>query len=265
MSTDLTPEHSARPPGSAGEYDVAAAYQYVDSVVQHADVMTVGGHAWHGWALREAFLAGCTHHRDTGSHVTPILEEVAASPYAIELDETTGQVLTCPECSSTSIGFSTHLFGIATRKETRGPVNVDIIALSFRCEDCGEQWQLQMESCRGRQGQALSVALEINPQPPSLGVAEQPEQLSSATETLGQHLDELCEEHFRAGLKAGSIAALESLMVGLKRKWTVRLAFRISPMFVLREFKEGIEKEPSLDRGSESSLSEFSDGGMPLG
>ena len=255
------PEHSARPPGSTGEYDVAAAYQYVDSV------MTVGGHAWHGWALREAFLAGCTHHRNTGGYVVPILEEATASPYAIELDESTGQVLTCPECSSTSIGFSTHLFGIATRKETRGPVNVDIITLSFRCEDCGEQWQLQMESCRGRQGQALSVALEINPQPPSLEVAEQPEQLSSATETLGQHLDELCEEHFQAGLAEGAIAAIKATQAALESSWKVRLGMRIFPLTVMRRVGKLIEEQFPLqaDRGSESSLSEFADGGMPLG
>ena len=260
------PEHSARPPGSTGEYDVAAAHEYVDSVVQTADVMTVGGHAWHGWALREAFLAGCTHHRDTGSHVTPILEEVAASPYAIELDETTGQVLTCPECSSTSIGFSAHLFGIATRKETRGPVNVDIIALSFRCEDCGEQWQLQMESCRGRQGQALSVALEINPQPPSLGVAEQPEQLSSATETLGQHLDELCEEHFRAGLKAGSIA-IKAVQVALESSWKVRLGMRIFPLTVMRRVGKLIEEQFPLpaQASSESLPADHSSEFYPLG
>ena len=178
MSTDLTPEHSARPPGSAGEYDVVAAYQYVDSVVQTADAISpCGGHAWHDWALREAFLAGCTHHRNTGSHVAPILVEAA--------------------------------------------------------------WK------------------EAPP--------ERLEQLSSATETLGRHLDELCEEHFRAGLKAGSMAALESLMAVLKRELSVRVAFRISPMVALREFKEGIEKKLSLDCGSQSSLSEFGDGEMPLG
>ena len=264
MSTDLTPERSARPLGSPGFPEVEAAYRYVDSVVQHADAISpCGGHAWHGWALREAFLAGCTHDRDTGSHVTPILEEVAASPYAIELDETTGQVLTCPECSSTSIGFSTHLFGIATRKETRGPVNVDIITLSFRCEDCGEQWQLQMESCRGRQGQALSVALEINPKPPSLEVAEQPERLSSATETLGQHLDELADEAF----KRGSITTLKTLETALKREWVVRLAFRIWPMIVLRKFRERIEEAPPLpaQASSEGLPADHSSELYPLG
>ena len=123
-------------------------------------------------------------------HIVPTVEEVTASPYAIELDETVGQVLTCPECSSTSIGFSTPPFGITARKETRGPINVDIITLSFRCEDCGDGWQLQMESCRGRQGQALSVALEINPTPPSLEVAEQPEQTLLASAFNDGHSSE---------------------------------------------------------------------------
>jgi hypothetical protein len=174
MSTDLTPEHSARPLGSPGFPEVVAAYRYVDSVVQHADAISPrGGHAWHGWALREAFLAGCTHYRENGGYIVPTPAEVA--------------------------------------------------------------WK------------------EAPP--------ERLEQFSSATQTLGRHLDELCEEHFRNG----SVTALKALEAALKGEWMVRLAFRISPMIVLRKFRERIEKEPSLDRGSESSLSEFSDGGMPLG
>jgi len=167
MSTNLTPEHSARPWASDGYPELVAAYRYVDGVVPHADAISpCGGHAWHGWALREAFLAGCTHHRENGGYIVPTVAEVAASPYAIELDETTGQVLTCPECSSTSVGFMVPFVSTAFR--TRGPVSVDIITLSFRCEDCGEQWQLQMESCRGRQGQALSLTLEIIPKAPCI-------------------------------------------------------------------------------------------------
>ena len=255
MGTDLTPEHSARPSASDGYPEVEAAYRYVDSVVQHADAISpCGGHAWHGWALREAFLAGCTHHRNTGSHVTPILEEVTASPYAIELDETTDQVLTCPECSSTSIGFSTHLFGIATRKETRGPVNVDIITLSFRCEDCGEQWQLQMESCRGRQGQALSVALGISPKAPSLGVAEQPEQTLRAGA-------------FDDGLKEGAIAAIKAIQVALESSWKVRLGMRIFPLTVMRRVGKLIEEQfPLPARASSEGLpADHSSEFYPLG
>lgn len=175
-------------------------------------------------------------------HIVPTVEEVTASPYAIELDETTGQVLTCPECSSTSIGFQVLPFGIATRKETRGPVNVDIITFSFCCEDCGEGWQLQMESCRGRQGQALSVALEINPKPPSLGVAEQPELPPLATEALRQGLDELADEAF----KRGSITTLKTLETALKKEWVIRLAVRIWPMIIFRKFRERIEEAPPL-------------------
>jgi len=61
---DLTPEHTKRHPDSDFYSEVIAAYCYVDSVVSHADAISpVGGHAWHGWALREAFLAGCSHAR----------------------------------------------------------------------------------------------------------------------------------------------------------------------------------------------------------
>jgi hypothetical protein len=59
---DLTPEHTKRPSDSDSYSEVVAAYRYVHSVVLHADAISpVGGHAWHGWALREAFLAGCSH------------------------------------------------------------------------------------------------------------------------------------------------------------------------------------------------------------
>jgi hypothetical protein len=81
MTTDLTPEHSARPSDSAGYSEVLAAYNYVDSVVQHADAVSpVGGHVWHGWALREAFLAGCSHVHSTGGYIVPtVVEEVPSS------------------------------------------------------------------------------------------------------------------------------------------------------------------------------------------
>ena len=64
------------------------------------------------------------------------------------------------------------------------------------------------------------------------------EQFSSATETLSQHLGELCDDSF----KNGSIAAIDSLEVGLKKEWVIRLLFRIWPMIVLRRFREQIEE-----------------------
>ena len=58
----LTPEHDSRHPDSDSYSEVTAAYKYVDSVLSTADAQSpVNGLAWHGWALREAFLAGCTH------------------------------------------------------------------------------------------------------------------------------------------------------------------------------------------------------------
>ena len=59
---DLTPEHTKRDIDGDRHPEVSAAYRYVDSVVHAADARSpFGGHAWHGWALREAFLAGCSH------------------------------------------------------------------------------------------------------------------------------------------------------------------------------------------------------------
>jgi hypothetical protein len=79
MTTDLMPEHSARPYGGDNFPEVEAAYRYVDSVVQHADAISSTGidqvPAWHGWALREAFLAGCSHVHSTGGYIVPTVEE----------------------------------------------------------------------------------------------------------------------------------------------------------------------------------------------
>jgi hypothetical protein len=58
---DLTPEHTKR--GTADDEplhsDVSASYDYVNSVLDTSDFKD--SHAWHGWALREAFLAGISH------------------------------------------------------------------------------------------------------------------------------------------------------------------------------------------------------------
>jgi hypothetical protein len=164
----LTPEHSARPVNSDKFSEVEAAYRYVESVVKYAiDVPVSGGHAWHGWALREAFLAGCSHHAASNQYYVGT-EKKIASPYAIELDETTAQVLTCPECSSTSVGFGPWPFGARTHLERRGNIEAEIFAFDFRCEDCGERWELQVEACTGQRGQALSLTLEIIPKAPCI-------------------------------------------------------------------------------------------------
>jgi hypothetical protein len=67
MATDLTPEHTARRHGNNEKLhpEVAAAYRYVEKVLDSADIPSskLGGPLWFGWALREAFLAGCSHSR----------------------------------------------------------------------------------------------------------------------------------------------------------------------------------------------------------
>lgn len=54
---DLTPEHTKRVPPNT---DIAAAYQYITTVLDTSDYQPPG-YAWHGWALREAFLAGISY------------------------------------------------------------------------------------------------------------------------------------------------------------------------------------------------------------
>lgn len=55
---DLTPEHTKR--GDAiGNLDIAAGCEYVHSVLDTSDY--IDEYLWHGWALREAFLAGVSY------------------------------------------------------------------------------------------------------------------------------------------------------------------------------------------------------------
>ena len=69
IEADLTPEHTLR--GNAHDSDgpihpeVAAADAYVCGLPDDcADAEISGAPAWHGWALREAFLAGCSHAKE---------------------------------------------------------------------------------------------------------------------------------------------------------------------------------------------------------
>ena len=96
----LTPEHDSRHPDSDSYSEVTAAYKYVDSVLSTADAQSpVNGLAWHGWALREAFLAGCTHAaeqlRTTRRPKPPNLKEQAIK--LVETYECPGGVKLTPE------------------------------------------------------------------------------------------------------------------------------------------------------------------------
>lgn len=70
-----SPEHTKRKPAGDGPNhpDVQAAYRYVESVVDTSDFE--GMLAWHGWALREAFLAGVSHAQNRSGIIAPPQEE----------------------------------------------------------------------------------------------------------------------------------------------------------------------------------------------
>lgn len=57
-----TPEHDKRKIGSLFD-EVNRAYDYVVSVEATADEYRGLAPLWHGWALREAFLAGISYER----------------------------------------------------------------------------------------------------------------------------------------------------------------------------------------------------------
>lgn len=76
---DITPEHSSRYREENLHPEVKAAYDYVHKVSHTSDsVSPQGGLAWHGWALREAFLAGCSYSTHLHPEPTPpTLKEIS--------------------------------------------------------------------------------------------------------------------------------------------------------------------------------------------
>ena len=71
---DLTPEHTKRGSEDHGStndgplhQDITAAYKYVDSVLDTSD--SRDSYMWHGWAIREAFLAGISYAQNQAPNV----------------------------------------------------------------------------------------------------------------------------------------------------------------------------------------------------
>jgi len=56
---NLVPEHKKRTVASGLHPEIEAAYNYVSRVLETSDYSDT--YAWHGWALREAFLAGISY------------------------------------------------------------------------------------------------------------------------------------------------------------------------------------------------------------
>jgi hypothetical protein len=59
---DEMPEHTKRGGNNDDitlNSEISAAYDYVHSVLDTSDYK--GSYLWHGWALREAFLAGISY------------------------------------------------------------------------------------------------------------------------------------------------------------------------------------------------------------
>jgi len=76
---DITPEHSSRYKAQGYSEEVQAVYDYVNKVTHTSDAVSPqGGRAWHGWALREAFLAGCSYSSQRRTNkVAPTLKEIS--------------------------------------------------------------------------------------------------------------------------------------------------------------------------------------------
>ena len=68
MPANLTPELDKRH-AIGDKAQLLAAEQYVERVAHTSDFHDAL--AWHGWALREAFLAGCSHAAASGSAPYP--------------------------------------------------------------------------------------------------------------------------------------------------------------------------------------------------
>ena len=70
---DIAPEHTKRgvlDPGDLNDGshpDINAAHAYVDSVVPTVEEDAKRYFVWHGWSMREAFLAGISYAKENNT------------------------------------------------------------------------------------------------------------------------------------------------------------------------------------------------------
>jgi hypothetical protein len=94
---------------------------------------------------------------------TALAPDTTLTAYAVEVDETVAQVISCPHCVSSSVGMKPPFS--ATKKE--GTLTVKTITIPLCCNDCGAEWHVAFTAHSGQQLKPLGLVIEIGKSAPS--------------------------------------------------------------------------------------------------
>ena len=88
---------------------------------------------------------------------TALAPDATLTAYAVEVDETVAQVISCPHCVSSSVGMKPPVS--ATKKE--GTLTAETLTIPLYCNDCGSEWHVEFTAHSGQQLKPLDLVIGI--------------------------------------------------------------------------------------------------------
>ena len=79
------------------------------------------------------------------------------TPYAVEVDENTAQVISCPHCVSSSVGMKPPVSLV----RTEGTLLAEILAIPLYCNECGTEWRIELVAHLGENPKPLDLVMQI--------------------------------------------------------------------------------------------------------
>ena len=89
---------------------------------------------------------------------TALAPDTALTAYAVEVDETVAQVISCPHCVSSSVGMRSPV----STSQQEGSIRADILTVPLYCNDCGTEWNIELVAHSGQRGiKPLDLVIQI--------------------------------------------------------------------------------------------------------
>ena len=88
---------------------------------------------------------------------TALAPDATLAPYAVEVDERTAQVISCPHCVSSSVAMMTPI----KTGQTEGTILAECLAIPLRCQDCGTEWRLEFVAHHGKNLRPLDLVMQV--------------------------------------------------------------------------------------------------------
>ena len=88
---------------------------------------------------------------------TALAPDTALTAYAVEVDETVAQVISCPHCVSSSVGMKPPVSSV--REE--GTLLSETLAIPLHCYECGTEWRIEFVAHIGKNLKPLDLVMQI--------------------------------------------------------------------------------------------------------